>query len=97
MVKRPIKKAKQKSKADKTAKVKLTAGEYVTGSGAPAPPSRTLEEALPGRFLQDQQGTDFEFERRVSGASVAKKRLALVGWAVERRLQYILNYCGERL
>ena len=46
MVRRPIKKAKQKSKTDKTAKVKLTADEYVTGSGAPAPPSRTLEETL---------------------------------------------------
>jgi transcriptional regulator with XRE-family HTH domain len=46
MVRRPIKKAKRKSKTDKTAKVKLTADEYVTGSGAPAPPSRTLEEAL---------------------------------------------------
>ena len=46
MVARPSKKPKQRSKAELVAKAAKAAEEYVTGSGAPAPPSRTLEEAL---------------------------------------------------
>jgi transcriptional regulator with XRE-family HTH domain len=46
MMARPSKKAKQRSKTGPTAKPKRAAEKYVTGSGAPAPPSRTLEEAL---------------------------------------------------
>jgi transcriptional regulator with XRE-family HTH domain len=75
---RPNKKAKQRPRTEPAGKPKTPAEKYVTGSGAPSPPNRTLEEALGFQIRNLRRQLDLTVADLASAAQISVGMLSKI-------------------